>query len=106
MQWTPSKQKLIANLHPKRNICVHHVLLRWMLVNGFKVPKIHKALQFNQNPYMKTFIDTFFSDQYEAKTNVEKEIFKLILSSAFGNMCKNVRHRSRYDVVTDPKEYA
>ena len=40
MRWTLSKQKLIADLHLKRNIVVHPVLWRWMLANGFKVTKI------------------------------------------------------------------
>ena len=78
MYRTPSKLKLIADLHQGRNIAVHLVLLGWMLANSFKVTKIHRVLQFDQKPYLKTFIDIFISKQFEAKTKVEKEIFKLI----------------------------
>ena len=74
-----------------------------MVVKGFRVTKIHKALQFDQQPYMNTFMDTFVSKCSEAKTKVEKEIFKLILNSAFGKMCKSMRNKSCCDVITDPK---
>ena len=106
VHWTSSKQKLIADLHPKENIVVHHVLLRWMVANGFNVTRIHRALQFDQKPYLKMFIDTFVDKRSEAKTKVEKEIFKLILNSAFGKMCESVRNRNRCDVVTDPEQCA
>ena len=50
MQWTPSRQKLIADLHSKQNITVNHVLLRLTMANGFNVTKIQRALKFDQNP--------------------------------------------------------
>ena len=106
MHWTPSKQKLIADLSLRQNIVVHYVLLRWILANSFNFRKMHRALQFDQNRYMKTFIDTFVSKRSEAKTKVEKEIFQLILNSAIGKMFESVRNRSCCDVVTDPKECA
>ena len=77
-----------------------------MVTNGFNVTRVHRALQFDQKPYLKTFIDTFVNKRSEAKTKVEKEIFKVILNLAFGKMCESVRNRSRYEVVTDPKECA
>ena len=74
MHWISSKQKLIADLDPKQNIVVHHLLLRWMVSNGFKVRKIHRALQFDQKPYLKAFIDTFVSKRSQAKSKVEKNV--------------------------------
>ena len=103
LHWTPSKQKLIADVHQKQNTDVHHVLLWWMLVNGFYVTKTHGAPQVNQKPYMKTVIDTFVSKRLEAKTKVKKEILKVILNLIFGKMCESVRNRRRCDVVTEPK---
>jgi len=67
MHWKPSKQKFIVDFHPKQNIVVHQVLLRWMLANGFRVTKIHRTLQFDQKSYMKKFIDTFVSKHSEVK---------------------------------------
>ena len=84
------RKKLIADLYPKQNIVLHYVLVRWMLSSGFKVTKIHRVLQFYQNPSMKTFIDTFVGKRSEARTKVEKEYFKLFLNSSFGR-CARVR---------------
>ena len=106
MHWNPSKQKLIADLDPKLNIVVHHVLLRWMVTSGFRVTKIHRALLFDQKTYLKTFIDTFVSKHSQAKSKVEKEMYELILNSSFGKMCESVQNRSRCDVVTCPTECA
>ena len=103
---TPSKQRLTPNLHPKQNIVVRQVILRWMLMNGLRVTKMHRALQFDQKPYMKTFIGTSVSEVSEARTKVEKLIIKVILNPAFGKIGQNVFHRSRCDVVTDQKEVA
>ena len=75
-----------------------------MLANGFKIAKIHRALQFDQKPYMKTFIDIFVRQASEAKTKVEEEIFKLILNSICGRICENVCLRSRCDFLTDQTE--
>ena len=95
----------MAGLDPKQNIVVHHVLLRWMVAKGFRVTKTHRAKQFDQKPYMTTFIDNVVRKHSEAKTKVEKETCKLILNSAFFKMCESVRNRSVCDVVTNPEEF-
>ena len=77
-----------------------------MLANGFSVTKIQRPLQLDQKPYMMTFIDTFVSKLSKTKTKLEKEISKLIFDSAFRTMCESMCHRSRCDIVTDPKECA
>jgi hypothetical protein len=106
MHWVPSKRKLIADLNPEQNIVVHRLLLRWMVFNGFIVTKTHRALQFDQKPYMKTVIDTFVSKRSQAKMKVKKEFYILILNSACGKMCESVQKRSRCDIVTTPKNFA
>jgi hypothetical protein len=106
MHWTPSKQILIANPDAKQNIVVHLVLLRWMVANCFRVTKMHRALQFDQKTYLKALIDTFVSKRSQAKTKVEKEIYNLILISAFGKMSESVRNMSRFDNVPSPIECA
>ena len=57
MHWTPSKQKLIADLHSKQNFVIHHSLLRGILANGFNVIKILRAFEFDQKFYMKTSVN-------------------------------------------------
>ena len=83
MHWTPSKQKLISDLHSKLNMIIHNVLLRWMVSKAFRVSgkpwiqsfqgKIHRAIQFDQKAQTKTFIDTFVNGHSEAKWRVKKK---------------------------------
>jgi len=98
-------KEVIADLDPKQFIVSLHVPLWWIVANGFMVTRIHRVVQFDQKPYYlcattyliinhKTFIETFVSKCSEVKTKDEKEIYKLILNSAFGKMCKIVRDRN------------
>ena len=70
--WISLKKKLIADLYPKQNIVVHQVLFWRMVVSVFRLTNIHRALQFDQKPCVKTLIDIFVNKQYEAETKVEK----------------------------------
>ena len=90
VHWTPSEQKVIAELHPKENTVLDHVLLRCMLTNGFKGTNIHRARQFELKSCLEMFINTFLSKRLEAKTS-RSEIFKLILKSGFGKMCESAQ---------------
>ncbi|CAB4024804.1 Gastrula zinc finger, partial [Paramuricea clavata] len=49
--------KLITNLNGKKNYVVHYKNLMLYKKLGFKVTKIHKALKFNQSPWLKDLID-------------------------------------------------
>jgi hypothetical protein len=73
MHWTPSKQKLIVDLDSKQSIAVHQVVSQWMVVNGFRVIKIHRGLQFDQKPYMNTLIDNIVSKRSETKRRLKKK---------------------------------
>ena len=49
--------KLACNLYDKENYVVHIRALKQVLLNGLKLKNIHKVIQFNQEAWLKPYID-------------------------------------------------
>ena len=49
--------KLVCTLQNKENYVVHIVALKQALNHGLKLTKIHKIIQFDQEAWLKPYID-------------------------------------------------
>ena len=60
-KWKLEKnEKLVANLHDKTEYVIHIRVLKQALNHGLflkKVDKIHRVIKFNQNAWLKSYID-------------------------------------------------
>ena len=93
--------KLTPNLMNKTNYVVHYRNLKYYLEKGMKLTKIHRVLTFKQEPWIKKFIDFNTSHRAMAKSQFEKDYYKLINNSFFGKCLENLRNRVNVEVITD-----
>ena len=102
MRFLPEKmkidktQKLGCNLRDKKKYVVHiYSILKQALNHGLKLKKVHRVIEFNQEAWLKKYIDINTElRKKKASNDFEKDIFKLMNNAVFGKTMENVRkHR-------------
>ena len=97
--------KLVCCLYDKNNYVVHIAALKHALNHGLILKKVHGVIQFNQEAWLKEYIDMNTELRMQAKNEFEKEFLKLMNNCVFGKTMENVRnHRDIKLVTTDKKK--
>lgn len=86
-------EKLLLTLHDKKNYVIYHEMLKFVIREGLVVTKIHRILKFNQQPFLKSYIDLNTLQRANAKDEFRKNLFKLLSNSIYGKTMENVRNR-------------
>ena len=93
-------KKLVCNLHDKKRYVLHIRSLKQALEYGLKLEKIHRVIEFNQESWLKPYIDM----STELSKIAKNDFFKLMNNAIFGNTMVNVRKHSDIKLVTTDKK--
>ena len=97
--------KLIPNLFDKRKYVVHIRALDQALKHGLILEKIHRAIEFDQSDWMKSYIDFNTQLRTQARSDFEKDSYKLMNNAVFGKTMESVRKHRNIKLVTNEKSY-
>ena len=98
-------EKLVPNLRDKKNYVIHIQALNQALQHGLRLDRIHPAIEFNQSPWLKTYIDFNTQLRTAATNDFEKDFFKLMNNSVFGKTLENIRKHKNIKLVTTEEKY-
>ena len=98
-------EKLVPNLRDKKNYVIHIQALNQALQHGLRLHRIHRAIEFNQSPWLKTYIDFNTQLRTAATNDFEKDFFQLMNNSVFGKTMENIRKHRNIKLVTTEEKY-
>jgi len=97
-------EKLIPNLNDKKNYVIHYEALKQCLKYGLKLTKIHRGITFNESNKLKEYINLNTKLRTLARSDFEKDFFKLMNNSMFGKTMENIRNRIDVKLVSNESE--
>ena len=98
-------EKLVPNLRDKKSYVIHIQALNQVLQHGLRLDRIHRAIEFYQSPWLKTYIDFNTQLRTAATNDFEKHFFKLMNNSVFGKTMENIRKHRNIKLVTTEEKY-
>ena len=98
-------EQLVPNLTDKKNYVIHIQALNQALQHGLRLDRIHRVIEFDQSPWLKTYIDFNTQLRTAANNDLEKDFFKLMNNSVLGKMMENIRKHRNVKLVTTEEKY-
>ena len=83
----------------KTHYVVHIKALQLYLKKGMKLKTVHRGVKFQQRQWLKPWIDFNTGRRKEAKSDFEKDMFKLMNNAVYGKTMDNVRNHIDFELV-------
>ena len=84
-------KRLISSLNDKEGYILHYELLKTYLRLGLRLKKIRKVIPFEEEAFMKPYIEKNTKLRQESIGKIKKDIYKFKNNSVFGKTIENVR---------------
>jgi len=95
----PNTEKLLLTLKDKEKYVVHYKNLQFYLSQGMRLKKVHRVLEFDQEPWMEPYIRMNTEFRKQTKSDFETDFYKLMNNSVFGKTMENLRDRVDVKIV-------
>ena len=83
---------------------MHYRYLKSMLRHGVELKKVHRAISFKQEPWMRINYITLNTElRKKAANEFEKNFFKLMVNSCYGKTLEGSRNKRDFALVHKPK---
>ena len=79
---------------------INYMMFKFYLSQGMKVTKIHTIYQFKQSPWLEKYNDHNTQKRTQARTNFEKDLYKLMNNAFFGKTMENERDRTNLEFLS------
>ena len=79
-------------------------MLKFVVMMGIEVTNVHRIIKFKQGYIIRDYIELNTKMRVEAKTEPEKDIFKLMNNPLFGKSCENPLKYLEAKILTDEYE--
>ena len=76
-------EKLVPNLRDKKNYVIHIQALNQVLQHGLRLDRIHRAIEFDQSPWLQTYRDFNTQLRTTATNDFERERQPPMISKGF-----------------------
>ena len=93
-------EKHVCSIEDKEKYVIHIRALKQALNNGLVLKDAHRVIKFNQEAWLKPYIDMNTKLKTEAENEFEKDFFKLMNNSVFGKTIEKVRKHRDIKLVT------
>ena len=97
-------EKRVPNLHNKDRHVLHYRNLQLYMSLGMRLAKVHRAVRFDQSPWMEPYIRMNTEIRKKAASDFEKDLDRLMNNSVFGKTMENLRKRVDVKLVRSHEE--
>ena len=87
------QRKLSATFGRRENYVVHGQNLKFYLRMGLRLLRIKKGIVFQQQAFMKDYVDKCSRMRMEADTEVERSMYKLVVNACYGKFIESTAKR-------------
>ncbi|XP_022784290.1 uncharacterized protein LOC111324887 [Stylophora pistillata] len=97
-------ENFLPNLNEKKKYIIPHQNLKQCLELGLRLKKIYRGIKFEEEPWLKSYIELNTNLRTNAKNKFEKDFFKLMNNSVFGKTMENIRKRVDVGLLNNRKK--
>ena len=73
-----------------KKLCCSYKIIKTSIKSWANIKENHRVIQFNQEAWLKSYIDMSTELKKQAKTDFEKDFYKLMINAVFGKTMENV----------------